>query len=277
VLVEKEHAGLRLRDFLKLSLCEFSNKRLKELIDQGRALVNHKVERFYSRRLTLGDEVLFFSELKKDELHVVHETCDYIVVDKPSGFVCTEKNFRQTLHQKLFLVHRLDKGTSGVMILAKTQAMQEELEELFYERAIKKEYLAITHPFECDQEICVDEPLLIKRVGNKKFVSVHPEGVSARTYVQTLTHSKTASLVRARPVSGRIHQIRVHLQSLGAYIHGDLQYQPFALKNQVVPEMMLHATKLTIPFKNHSCLEFFSPLNRSFTDQLSLHALKSPL
>lgn len=266
--IKDKDCNLSLRDFLKSTNPLLSNKKLKSLIDSGFALVNHRIERFYSRRLIEGDLVEFKSQVFDQKLKVLYSDEDYIVVDKPINFVCTQKAFRLALHQKLFLVHRLDKGTSGVMVLAKNERMKVHLEKLFFKREVKKTYWALTAPFDCVGEICINKPLEIQQDGNKKVVSVCEGGQSAKTYVKVLASTKSASLVSARPITGKTHQIRVHLQSIGSSILGDLEYQSFNQKHQIFPSLMLHAKTLSFMDLNLKFKTFESIPNHLFIEEM---------
>lgn len=272
-LVDECHAGLRLRDFLKLKLSEYGNNELKRMINQGLAMVNSKIERFYSRRLNCNDCVAFNPARALEKLEILHNSSDFMVIDKPSGFVCTQKNFRLALHKELFMVHRLDKATSGAMVLAKTMAMKEHLERLFFERKVKKEYLALTQPFDCPSEICIDQPLLIQKVGGVKVVKVDGKGVAAKTYVRVLSQSNHACLVLARPITGRTHQIRVHLQSVNACILGDVQYSNHSCQDKITPSLMLHAKTLSFTSLDGEKQTFASRLRESFVN----HMIKSEI
>ena len=200
---------------------------------------------------------MFEPEVVSEQFFIIHEDENYLIVDKPTGFVCTEKNFRGALHKKCFMVHRLDKKTSGIMILARTWAMKNKLEDLFLQRAIKKEYLAITSPFNSVSKFSIDKPLSFSRDGSKKTVYVCRHGLSARTDFQILSKSSSANLVLVKPITGRTHQIRVHIKSLGGYIIGDHQYQEKKSEDRVTPNMMLHAHKLAFSlgqdYKEYTC------------------------
>ncbi|MDX8431207.1 MAG: RluA family pseudouridine synthase [Candidatus Algichlamydia australiensis] len=141
------------------------------------------------------------------------------------------------------IVHRLDKDTSGVLLAAKTRIAHEKLTELFAKREMQKEYLAI----------CVGNPgagVIDKPIGRhhlrRKEMAITEKGKEAITEFETLSFEEPFSLVRLKPKTGRTHQIRVHLQSLGTPVFGDRTYgfEKMNTKHEA-PRMMLHAHRLT--------------------------------
>jgi 23S rRNA-/tRNA-specific pseudouridylate synthase len=149
-------------------------------------------------------------------------------------------------------VHRLDAAASGVLLFARNQATARRLSELFANRALTKTYLAIVDG-SLTGEVTVDAP--VARSGETTF-SVSPEGKAAETMVRPLVTTATATLVEVEIRSGRTHQIRVHLASLGHPVRGDRKYG--SVLN--APRLMLHAWRLELP----GLVELVSPFPDDF-------------
>ncbi len=143
------------------------------------------------------------------------------------------------------IVHRLDKETSGVLLAAKTPEAHQKLVEAFSSREIEKEYLAITlgkPPCEV-----VDAPIG-RHPTKRKEMAISEQGRHATTLLEVLKGEGEFALVRARPVTGRTHQIRVHLKHLGTPVIGDKVYGPEKLSRKLgVTRHLLHAHRLTFP------------------------------
>lgn len=160
------------------------------------------------------------------------------------------KNFYLALH------HRLDRDTSGVMIFAKNKEANEPLAELFKKHRIQKTYLCLTkrtqkapEAWEVQNHLAQMQDTKLKKM---KMKSVHAGGDKAHTLFRKLETFPSALLIEARPLTGRMHQIRVHLADRGLGIFGDDIYP--APKTPTAPRLMLHA---------HS-LEFTHPFTQEF-------------
>jgi 23S rRNA pseudouridine1911/1915/1917 synthase len=144
------------------------------------------------------------------------------------------------------IVHRLDRETSGVTVLARTKAAAAALSEAFRVGGPEKTYLALCARPPSPPEGRVDAPLGkdLRRAGLRR---VDPAGDVAATAYRTLEASGLAALVEARPETGRTHQIRVHLAHLGAPLLGDAKYGgPRRIGEVAVPRVMLHAQRLEL-------------------------------
>lgn len=220
---------ISLLNFLKKSAQNgCSVKQIKRSIDSRGAIVNHRIERFASRRLKAGDVVEFhFVTTQKIEIFKLFEDEHLLVIDKPSGLVCEEKQIRKELGI-VWLVHRLDKETSGTLILAKTPQAKHRLDEMFAKREIKKRYLAIVHG-----AMLRDNGVVDTLVGGK----------SASTSWECAKKGKAFSLLECSPHTGRTHQIRIHMRQIGHPVVGDLLYGQ--RKNEKgVKRILLHAHRL---------------------------------
>lgn len=240
------------------------------------------------------------------DFRIVDESVDYIVVDKPPFLLAhpTKPTGARTLWSELrnllafeianggqvSIVNRLDRETSGLVLVAKTSTAARQFGLLMQEQRIAKEYLAIVWGAPDWQNTTVNAPLVRKGVHELSSVwlkqAVHPRGAAAITdfvLEQRLVRETPAgehfSLIRALPRTGRTHQIRVHLASLGHPIIGDKIYGPderlylefietgwtAELERQLLlPRHALHATRLTVPGVG----EWESPLPRDLADLL---------
>jgi 23S rRNA pseudouridine1911/1915/1917 synthase len=196
---------------------------------------------------------------------VVYEEEEFAVINKPAGLIVHAAHNEPSVVSWLVrrypecgtvgddsaerpgIVHRLDKETSGVMLVCRTQAAFEHFKKAFQEKKVRKTYLAVVYGAPKERAGIIDKPIGISANGSLRrttFVSRAKKIQSAVTrYAVLKTIEKngiTLSLVRAEPVTGRTHQIRVHLAALGCPIAGDKMYGP---KKQAIalPRHALHA------------------------------------
>ena len=178
-----------------------------------------------------------------DLFEILHEDADLLVINKPAGLVChpTKGDERSSLAGRLrlyrgaeepvHLINRLDRETSGVVCVAKTNTAARELRQLWESRAVEKQYWAIVHGHVADAEGVIDAPLG-KDEASEVVVKdcVRSDGHSSRTRFWTQWRFDRAegkfSWLRVAPETGRKHQIRIHLQHLGHSIVGDKLYGP---------------------------------------------------
>jgi len=241
--VTSEDAGKTLLAFLRDTLEEYpSVKAVKRAIEAGGCTINGRVETFSTHRLREGDEIdiEFGEKTKKFSLEILFEDEHLLVYNKPPGQASEDIS-------EHFLVHRLDKDTSGVILFAKTKKAQDLLTNLFRKREVEKIYLAI-----CDGKIEKNEwsvdNFLEKKAsyqGGALFGKAKKgEGKRAITEFTLIKTSDTASLVEARPQTGRTHQIRVHLKEDGYPVIGDYQYGKHFVCKEKPPRQMLHASEI---------------------------------
>jgi 23S rRNA-/tRNA-specific pseudouridylate synthase len=239
--VTPDQAGKTLLAYLRDNLTEYpSVKALKRAIEAGGCTLNGRVETFSTHRVKEGDEVEVALPQKAEgySIETLFEDEHLILYNKPP------KKPSESLSE-YFLVHRLDKDTSGVILFAKTKKMQELLIDLFRKRQVEKVYLAI-----CDGQITKEhwtvDNFLEKKAsyqGGALYGSAK-EGKRAITAFSLLKSAETASLVQAEPKTGRTHQIRVHLKEKGHPVLGDYQYADRFQCKERPPRLMLHAKEI---------------------------------
>ncbi len=185
-----------------------------------------------------------------EEITLVYEDADLVVVVKPSGLLSVPGRFvKDCVTRRLVfdyadidIVHRLDLDTSGLMVLALNKPAARDLSRQFRERQVDKEYSALVWGNVKDDHCTIDLPLGADPMARPRH-RVDPEGKSAVTHVEVVHRSGHSTRLRLRPVTGRSHQLRVHLAHLGHPILGcDLYAHREAF--EAAPRLMLHASRL---------------------------------
>ena len=213
-------------------------------------------------------------------IEILFENEDIIAVNKPEGLAAIPERQKnpppaESLIEKLsaqrgeglFIVHRIDKDTSGVIVYAKTASAHCHLSMQFERRLVQKVYLALVHGVMEAEEGVIEKPLGQRGSGR---VSISPQnGREAHTEYQVLHRFPAYTLVEAYPKTGRRHQIRVHLYSIGHPIVGDRLYGDRTIQ-RAYPRMMLHAQRLTIRLPNGELLTVEAPVPESFERVLQM-------
>jgi 23S rRNA pseudouridine955/2504/2580 synthase len=229
-------------------LTEIKNKcvnRVKDLkwsIEHNRCFVNNLVERFGSRRVKRGDCISIWIEKSplfcKESDRILYEDAHLLVYNKPP-YLTSEKLGSLT---HCLLVHRLDRDTSGLILLAKNREAQSLLEKQFKERAIHKEYFAWVQGITEPQGIISGKMgPLARREGAVVFAMVS-NGLWSQTEWRRVDCKDNRSLLLCTPLTGRTHQIRVHLKHIGHPIIGDFTYGSKEYADTFRP--LLHASAL---------------------------------
>ncbi len=191
----------------------------------------------------------------------------WVAVDKPAGLLVIpgrgegqapslRELLEQQLGQKLFVVHRLDRDTSGVLVFARAAEAHRELSMAFEAGQVKKQYLALVRG-QMQAPLLIDAPLVAARRGRMRAAHAGDEAKAAQTRVRPVEVFASATLVEAEPLTGRTHQIRVHLLHAGYPLLVDPQYgQPksasahdlgLAGDELVLSRTPLHARRLELP------------------------------
>ncbi|MCD6552195.1 MAG: RluA family pseudouridine synthase [Thermotoga sp.] len=291
--VEKREEGWRLDQFLKEKTPSWiSRSMIQKAIKEGKVKVNGQIKK-PSYRLKEGELVEVDLPVKpkeatvqpeKIDLKVLYEDKDIIVIDKPGDMIVhpVPSKLSGTLVNALLyhcsdlqgvggklrpgIVHRLDKETSGVIVVAKNDLAHQSLSRQFKDRKVKKAYILLVRGRVKENEGTVELPLARHPVLRVKM-TVSESGKEAVTHYRVLKRfDDVASLVLAFPRTGRTHQIRVHMKSLGHPIMGDKIYgkykedEMFGIKRQ-----MLHALKLGFFHpRTGEWMEFVSPIPEDF-------------
>lgn len=272
--ITEENSGQRLDNFLIAFLKGVPKTRIYRIIRKGEVRVNKgRINNKY--RLEPGDivrippvrvavrerQIDLQPTLKKNlEQEILFEDEVLIVLNKPSGFavhggsgissgVIEGLRLLRSEARFLELVHRLDKDTSGCLLIAKKRSALKALHELFREDKVKKTYLALLTGQWEKKKLWVNEPLLRNTgKGGERIVKVSQAGKSSSTYFRRLQKYKDLTLVEASPKTGRTHQIRVHAAWLGHPIVADDRYGNDALnrdlKKRGYKRLFLHAEQL---------------------------------
>ncbi|HET8798796.1 MAG TPA: RluA family pseudouridine synthase [Thermoanaerobaculia bacterium] len=226
---------MRLDQAVAARFPEISRRKARELIAAKRVFVNDRPVGVASREVSDGDRITLAAELP--ELEVLRETDDWIAVSKPAGMPVQpprdrkERSLEELLRMRcrtIHLVHRIDTPTSGAVVFAKTKRAAAELSHLFAARAIRKTYLAVIEGA-LDAGRGIDTPI----DGKPALTTIRP--------LRLLADHRT--LVEAEILTGRTHQIRIHLQSIGHPVAGDRRYGA----TRPAPRLLLHAWKLWHP------------------------------
>ncbi len=295
--VEQTDANQRVDKFLAKNLSEFSREYIKVLCKQNYVKVNSKsVQPDY--RLSVADEVEVLLPNRTDyilnknvEIEFLYEDEYLAVINKPAFLkvhpakkldtdltlidllynkVPVEKDLRWSLGRP-FLVHRLDKETSGVLIIAKTPQAQFLLAKQFQERKVKKVYRAI-----CKGKLNISSGEIIAPIKKEKNISKVAElGKEAKTLFKVLAKNKEYLYLELYPITGRTHQIRTHLKFVGAPIIGDVRYAGVSeIDGKKIPRTILHAYSIEFyhPWRKQ-CLNIQAPLPEDFQFFLSYLSL----
>jgi 23S rRNA pseudouridine1911/1915/1917 synthase len=267
LIVAKNEAHVRLDRFLAKNLPGYSRSRLQQLIRTGFITLNGAATR--ARYLVrTGDKIeLTEPPLEKIEaqpepipLEILFEDEDIIVINKPAGLVVHPgaAHRQHTLVNALLghcttlsgiggkerpgIVHRLDKETSGCLVIAKNDEAHRELSRQFAERMVEKIYLALVPGKLPKPAGTIEEKIGRHPIHRQRMSVTSSRGRPAKTEYRVVQSRGQASLVECRLHSGRTHQIRVHLHHLGHPVLGDKVYATRSAKN--FPRQMLHAWKL---------------------------------
>lgn len=248
-LVIQDEKG-RLDKVITEKLSDLSRTRIRELIDSQNILVNDKKEKA-SYKVQAGDKIVvnvpalepLNVEAEDIPLDIIYEDQDVIVVNKPQGMVVhpSAGHPNYTLVNALLyhtkdlaaspegfrpgIVHRIDKDTSGLLMIAKNPKARESLEDQLAHKLNKRLYLAIVHGNFGESAGKIDAPIG-RNPSNRKQMAVVENGKSAVTHFKVLEQFKGYSLIQCQLETGRTHQIRVHMAYIGHPVAGDPLYGP---------------------------------------------------
>ena len=245
-------AGLRIDKFLSEQIGDRSRSFISNLIKEGNVLVNGKaVSKSYvikendTIKATVPEAVEYIAEAENIPLDVVYEDSDLIVVNKPKGMVVhpAAGNYSGTLVNALMyhckgqlsgingvlrpgIVHRIDKNTSGLLVVAKTDVAHNSLAEQLKEHSVKREYRAIAYGRFKESEGRIDLPIGRDSNDRKKMTVTYKNSKNAVTNYRVIEELNGYSYISCVLETGRTHQIRVHMSHLGHPLAGDDVYGP---------------------------------------------------
>lgn len=259
--VGNEQKGVRLLRFLQDKI-DINRKHIRFSIEHQGCLINGAIERFASRKLSPLDKISFqlICPPQLGSKNILFED-EYLLAYNKPAHISTEK-LQEEL--KYSYAHRLDKGTSGILLFAKDTKTLSSVEELFRKREVHKEYLTWVKGTFPDKERLIKQPIQCKKkVEGKIYYAVDPLGKEAITHFFLITKTASCSLLRALPLTGRTHQIRVHLQYLGFPVCGDVDYGE--KKQPLHSRPLLHAEKISfIHPQTEKKIEIISPCPEDF-------------
>lgn len=256
-------------DVFVAEAADVTRSRAESLIKEGRVQADGSIQRKAGYRLREGSEVRIeipeavpaSVEAEDIDLNILYQDADVAVVFKPSGMVVhpAAGNESGTLVNALLkhldnlsgiggeirpgIVHRIDKDTSGLLLVAKNDRAHVSLSEQIRAHAVHRAYQAILIGGMKDDEGFVDAPIG-RHPTDRKRMAIVPDGREARTNWRVLERLRGATLIEARLTTGRTHQIRVHMASVGHPVLGDPVYGPKKSPYPVTGGQLLHAYRI---------------------------------
>lgn len=269
--VEKVRLDVLMKEIYK----SYNRATLQKFIESGFVTVDGAMATKSNARYECGVKIdLKVPEIMKNadlEPEVIYEDENVLVVNKPAGLLSEAKGEycpEKTLADYGLVVHRLDRDTSGVMILAKTEEVQKYLKKQFQARTVHKTYYAVISGQLKLDEARIDLPIMRNMKRPTTFL-VDASGKPSETFYKVIRICGEHSLVELRPTTGRTHQLRVHLNYLGHPIVGDVVYG-----GEAADRLYLHAGSLEITLPGGVRKVFTVPLPEQFETLLVGNAAK---
>lgn len=289
-IVESEEK-LRIDKYLSTEF-DYSRSKIKRLVDNGKILVNGKIIDSNNYKVKLNDEIEITDEMivntdvkaQDIKLDIVYEDEYLIIVNKPSGMVVHPAlgHYSNTLVNALLyhfnlshkgsirpgIVHRIDKDTSGILVVAKDDKTHEMLANMIKEKQIERTYLALVDGVIMNDTGTIDAPIGRDEKNRQKYIVTGTNAKESITHFKVLERFKNNTLVECRLETGRTHQIRVHMASINHPLVGD---EIYGSKKQKIKAsgQVLHAKTLGFihPTKNEY-IEFNSELPKYYKEIL---------
>jgi RluA family pseudouridine synthase len=288
--VTTDQDGLRLDDGVHLLFPQLSKSESRRIIDRGGCAVNLTMVRVASRILRTGDEVIVgvmepgrFQELAYRREDLIFEDGEYLAVNKTAGFNSqrTPYQLKGTVEYAVGIylkesgcpeparvVHRLDRGTSGVMFFPKTKKAATHISFQLKHGGVEKVYWAVVGDVPDKESFEVDAP--VTKLSKFRY-GVGLPGKPARTLFRVLASGHRATLLECRPLTGRTHQIRVHLSHLNLPILGDNPYCGMPAER-----MMLHCRSMTFPAWDRRIVSASATVDAAFLKVCADHGILQP-
>lgn len=294
VVISEEFANKRIDSVIPLLFSDFSRSQVLKIIETGNLTIDGKEIKKASTKVKGGNTICFSYAEPTDlnlepedlSLEIVYEDEDVIVVNKPQNLVVhpAAGNGSGTLVNGLLyhsknnlsdiggefrpgIVHRIDKDTSGLLMVAKNNAAHQHLSEQLREKTVTRKYIALVYGAIEHDKGTIDAPIGISQVDRKKRAVTSINSKHAVTHFKVISKNSAFSLVECQLETGRTHQIRVHFEYIKHPLVGDPKY--FSRKNAGGEGQYLHAYKLGfIHPRTGEYLEFNAPLPEYFEEKL---------
>ena len=268
IIVEEKDVGKRLDSYIAENYSELSRTMIKKIIETNNILVNEKKQKV-SYKVQANDEICINVPKAKETkleaedipIEIIYEDNDIIVVNKPKGLVVHPANGNPdgTLVNAILaicknslsgiggeirpgIVHRLDKDTSGIIIVAKNDIAHINISNQIKERKVKKTYIALVRGNVPEEEATINMPIG-RSTRDRKKMAVNKDGKPAITHFKVLKRYGKYTLLEVKIETGRTHQIRVHMSHIGHGIIGDELYG--YVDENLINRQALHAYSLS--------------------------------
>ena len=289
LIVAQQDDGKRIDAYLRENT-DFSRSRIAALMAEGAVKVEGKAQSKPSFKVSAQQRVMLtVPEVKEVDivaqnipLDILYQDADVVIVNKPCGMVVhpAAGNEDGTLVNALLyhvqdlsgiggemrpgIVHRLDKDTSGLILIAKNDRAHAILSDQFKDRSMEKHYRAVAFGGFREESGLIDAPIARHPVDRKKMAVV-ADGKPSQTEWKVIERLKGATYLDVHLLTGRTHQIRVHMNSIGHSLLGDSIYAPNMRTNVHIPRLMLHAYSLafTHPTTGER-MEMIAPIPEKF-------------
>ncbi len=252
IIVDPGQEPLRIDKFVQSKTPNMSRSKIQKLIEEGKVLINNKVEKAnfkikpqdHVQVEDIREEVSDHIEPEDCMPEIVHEDADVLIVNKPAGMVCHpghgnrsgtllnglakyfEENQEEYSLPRFGLLHRIDKNTSGLLVIAKTLRALRKMQSQFFEHTVERKYIALVWG-----DVEEDAGTIHTKIGRHPryrnlfaVMEEHEEGKEAITHYKVLERFGYVTLVECQLETGRTHQIRVHMKHLGHPLFNDVQY-----------------------------------------------------
>jgi 23S rRNA pseudouridine1911/1915/1917 synthase len=278
--VGTEQSGMRLDDGAKTLFPQLSKGEIRRIIDWGGCAVNEVMVRVASRTLHQGDEIVLgvmeperCVEFAYEPADMLYEDREYLAVNKEAGVNSQRTPYQlkgtveyavemylksQGVPEPARVIHRLDRGTSGVMFFPKSKRAATHISALLKGGKVEKVYWALIPGSPEEDAWTVDAP--IGKLSKFRYGVTLP-GKEARTLFRVVAGGRGATLVEARPLTGRTHQIRVHLAHCGLPIIGDVAYG-----GQHAARIMLHCRTMALRAEDGRPVAATAPVDGAFIE-----------
>ena len=290
IIVDKDSENKRCDKFLSEKIDDFSRERLKKLFKDGNVTIDGKFIKS-SRKVLPGEKIsvilpdpIILDIIPEDiSINIVYEDDDVVIVDKPQGMVVhpANGNYTGTLVNALMyhvkdlstingvirpgIVHRIDKDTSGLLIVAKNDNSHNHLAKQFKEHSINRHYKAICHGLINENSATVDAPIGRDKIKRKEMCVTEKNSKHAITHFDVIDRFNDFTFVDCHLETGRTHQIRVHMKYINHPIVGDKVYGYNRKVDNQFKGQLLHAYKLGfIHPRTNEYMEFNSEIPEYF-------------